>query len=190
MFHAMQTGIYEIRNAANGNRYVGSAVNFATRWSVHRVQLRRGTHHSPHLQASWNKHGEGAFEFRKLLVCKKSDLLMYEQRAIDVLSPAFNVAKVAGSCLGVKRSPETKAKLSALKIGNTHTLGYRHTPEALAKLSAGKIGNTHTRGKKRDPEAVAKTAAAHRGVKRGAAWKAKKWIKCPGAPIDSRRAEK
>jgi group I intron endonuclease len=160
------SGVYEIRNSENGNNYIGSAADLNVRLKLHRFYLRRGTHPNRHLQASWNKYGSDAFVFRTMLICASKDTLFYEQRALDVLKPAFNVRRIAHSNLGVKLSAETKAKISALRMGNQHTLGYRHSPESRAKISASKLGNTHTKGKKRDPAAVEKTAAAHRGMKR------------------------
>jgi hypothetical protein len=163
----VQTGVYEIVHTESGRRYVGSAVNFDGRWKAHRFHLARGTHHSRYLQSCWSKHGADAFAFRKTIICEPKDLLLYEQIAMDSLGPEFNTAKVAGSCLGLKHSAETKAKLSASKMGNTHTRGRSvHTPASRAKLAEAKMGNTHTKGKPRDPAAVAKTAAAHRGMKR------------------------
>ncbi len=55
--------IYKIRNVVNSKFYVGSAIDTRTRFRQHRRLLRKGTHHSKHLQASWNKYGEDAFKF-------------------------------------------------------------------------------------------------------------------------------
>lgn len=164
----MASGVYEIVNAVNGKRYIGSAVDFGARWRAHRGHLARGTHHSAHLQSSWAKHGAAAFTFRPILICAREHAVMYEQIAIDALRPAFNVAPVAGSCLGVKHTAETRAKMSAAKIGRISPTRGRsvHTQESRAAIAAGLTGNTHTKGRKRDPAAVAATAAGHRGMKR------------------------
>ena len=108
----MRTGVYEILNNTSGKRYVGSAVYFSARWGCHKRQLRAGTHHSAPLQRAWNKYGEAAFSFNKILVCRKEDLLLYEQHLIDALKPEYNVAKRAGSTLGVKATPNAKRLLS------------------------------------------------------------------------------
>ncbi len=162
----MASGVYEISCTATGKRYIGSAKSFSHRWKAHRFHLDRGTHHSPHLQAAWNKYGADSFAFRVLIISKPEHAVMYEQAAMDAFDPEFNVARIAGSCLGVKRSDETRAKLAAAKIGNQHTRGMKLSPEARAKIAAGKLGNTHTKGKPRSQEAVMATAAAHRGMKR------------------------
>lgn len=38
--------------------------------------------------------------------------------------------------LGLKRSPETRAKVSVARMGNKNFLGSKHTPETRAKMSA------------------------------------------------------
>lgn len=163
----MNSGIYQIRCKESGNLYVGSAVDFNNRWKMHLHLLNRGKHHSRHMQAAWIKYGESAFEFERLLICERKDLLMYEQIVLDAMSPEYNTAKIAGSCLGLRHSAETKAKQAAAKFGNKNTLGYRHTPEALKKLREKQLGvPSPTKGTRRSPEAIAATAAAHRGRKR------------------------
>ena len=106
----MHSGVYEIVNKATGKRYVGSAKRFKSRWKAHVTELRGNRHHAPYLQRSWNKYGEDAFEFRKLLVCSRQNLLLYEQILMDGLNPEYNVCKVAGSRLGVRL---TRAQVNA-----------------------------------------------------------------------------
>lgn len=185
------TGIYEIVNTVNGKRYVGSACSFHERWKLHRIHLRRGTHHSPHLQASWDKHGEAAFKFNRLLICSRQNLIMYEQAAMDALLPEFNVLKVAGSCLGHKHSAETRAKVSAAKMGNTATLGFKHSAETRAMQSAIHKGRpSPMKGRQRKPEAVAATAAAHRGMERSEETKSKIAAKAVGRKRSPESIEK
>lgn len=149
----MNTGIYQILNIINGKRYIGSAVNFDRRWKEHRKLLRKNKHHSRHLQSAWNKYGEDSFKFLPVLTCTKELLLIIEQRAIDLFHPEYNINPTAGSCLGVKRTDEAKAKMSEAKRG------IEFSPDHRAKLAEAK------RGKKKTPAAIEKTAAAHRGMK-------------------------
>ena len=110
----MNTGIYAIENTVNGKMYVGSAVNIGKRKTMHLRSLRKRVHHSLKLQRAYDKHGEEAFAFRPLLICRKEDLLFYEQSVLDKFDTAragYNIAPVAGSSLGIKRSEETKAKI-------------------------------------------------------------------------------
>lgn len=105
------SGVYQITCKPTGKIYVGSAVQFRRRWSLHRVQLRQGTHHSPHLQNAWNKHGADAFEFKVLLVCAPEMVVFYEQVMMDALKPSFNICPVAGSNIGMKHSDAAKENM-------------------------------------------------------------------------------
>lgn len=144
-----RSGIYAIRCIPSGRSYVGSAVDIAARWWEHRRGLKTNKHHSIALQRAWNQHGEEAFIFSRLLICAPSDLLFFEQRAFDVLKPAYNCAKIAGSQLGYKMSAESRAKMSAkakarpfnreafLK-GLQKRIGLKRSAEFRAAISAAK----------------------------------------------------
>lgn len=149
-----RSGVYEICNTTNGNRYVGSAVNLKKRLRYHRRHLRSETHGNAHLQNAWNKHGEEIFEFRTLLYCDEDMLLAYEQLAINQKSE-YNLYKIAGSPLGTECSPETRAKLSKANMGH----------EVSAETRA-KIGAAH-RGRKLSDEHKAKLGAASKGRNKG-----------------------
>lgn len=114
-----QTGIYAIRNITNGKCYVGQAVNIKERWRHHYRELRSSKHHCNHLQRAFNKYGEDSFEKIVLELCDQSILTTREQHWMDShkATGIYNTAQAAGSPLGIKRSKETKAKQSALKIG-------------------------------------------------------------------------
>lgn len=170
-----RSGVYEIVNSVNGKRYIGSASCFRTRWNGHKAELRRGVHHSQHLQAAWDKYGAQAFVFKPFLVCAPCDLLYYEQRAIDAIAPEYNYAKVAGSPLGVRHTAETKARISVAGIGRIVSAetrakisiankGKTLSPEHRAKISAAKMGNTYNRGRRHSVEARAHMSAAQKGL--------------------------
>ena len=116
-------GIYVITNAVNGKVYVGSAVNIPGRWRVHKSDLRRGVHHSSHLQAAWNKYGDAAFTFSVLeLVFNPADILQAEDKWIARLGATardkgYNICLRAGSQLGLKHSAEARQKMSAAGKG-------------------------------------------------------------------------
>lgn len=63
MSKSHQPVIYRIRNIVSGKFYVGSTINMKERTRTHRNKLRTGKHHTPHLQAAWNKYGEECFIF-------------------------------------------------------------------------------------------------------------------------------
>lgn len=98
----MYSGVYEVVNKVNGNRYVGATSHFRSRWKTHLNELRSGKHHAPGLQKDWNEHGADAFVFNKLLVCSSRNLLLYEQIYLDALQPEYNTCKVAGTRKGIK----------------------------------------------------------------------------------------
>src|SRR5579884_2546151 len=56
-------GIYAIVNTVTGERYIGSSSKITERFTDHRWNLRRGTHHSASLQKAWNTYGEDKFLF-------------------------------------------------------------------------------------------------------------------------------
>lgn len=181
----LDTGIYQIRNTATGKLYVGSAVSLRRRWCEHASLLRRGQHHSRHLQRAWNKRGPQAFVFEPLFICTKDMLLFYEQRAIDGLRPAYNGSPTAGNCLGVKHTDATRAKMRAANLGkklspehaaavSTARTGRKNTPEHNARIRAAALGRPVSEatkeklraanlGKKASSETRAKISAGNTG---------------------------
>jgi group I intron endonuclease len=114
------SGIYAIQHLATGRQYVGSSVSVEDRWLRHKRDLRKGLHHSAFLQRAWDKYGPDAFGFVILETCASPDLLAREQLFLDTLRPAFNEAKIAGNCLGVKHGPmpaERRAKIALAQRG-------------------------------------------------------------------------
>ena len=164
----MMSGIYQIRNLTNNKIYIGSARDLKARWRLHKTQLNSNSHHSSYLQNAYNKYEKDNFVFEILFTCSEDYLIRIEQYHINNYKPKYNICQVAGSCLGVKRSDETKAKISSLKIG------LRHSNETKAKLSKVKQGTTHSaitrqklsilsKGRKHTPEAIQKMRVAQLG---------------------------
>ena len=77
---AHPAGIYRIRNIATGKAYVGSSIRLRSRFSSHRSDLTRGTHHCQPLQRAWAKYGAAAFTFEVLAYCDPEQVLFFEQR--------------------------------------------------------------------------------------------------------------
>lgn len=132
--HVDQSGIYVI-TALSGSQYVGSAIHFGNRWKRHLTHLRSGNHHNSPLQRAFEKYGESGLSFDILQICAVEDLLENEQKAIDSLNPEYNICRVAGSQLGIKRSPETSAKMSEAQRRRAPP-----TAETLEKMRAARIG--------------------------------------------------
>lgn len=174
-----RSGIYRIVHRDSWRAYVGSAVNIRRRWNVHRQVLRRGTHHSSKLQRAWSKYGEDAFDFQVIFYCEPLQLLPLEQSILDICTPAFNCNPNARSWLGRKHSPETRAKLSKMKLGvptgRTHVtseetrakisaarVGQRPNETTLAKLRAARIGKRPAQGMVHSEEVRSRMSASHR----------------------------
>ena len=126
-----RSGIYVLESPTG--QYLGSAVYLARRKAGHFSKLRRGCHPNAILQNAWNKYGGGLI-FRPLLICAKDQLLFFEQRAIDVLKPRYNICPRAGSHLGLKRSPESCARMATAQTGK------KQSAETKAKRAAALIG--------------------------------------------------
>jgi len=90
----MKTGIYRIRNIINGHTYIGSAKNINRRWQRHRSALIHDRHENIHLQRAWNKYGKDMFIFEILEECLINDLLIIEQKYLD-LNPEYNIGKTS-----------------------------------------------------------------------------------------------
>lgn len=107
------------------------------RWREHRRRIANGTHHNEIISRAWKKHGEDAFEFKPLFVCRTEDLLFYEQRAIDALKPEYNICAVAGSMLGVKRKPFSAEHRAALSLARKLRPKETRTEEQRKRISEG-----------------------------------------------------
>jgi hypothetical protein len=80
--------------------------------------------------------------------------------ALDVAAKGYNICPTAGSALGRKATPETRAKMRVAYTPERRAAQaeraakYKHAPEALAKMSAAATGRKHS------PEARVKVSAA------------------------------
>jgi group I intron endonuclease len=144
--------------------------------------LANGRHGNGPLSNACKKYGIDQLKFEVVLYCDKADLLMYEQRAIDLLKPEYNIFKVAGSPSGYKHTPEAIEKIRAAsknmslevreklrQIGRVRTFSPEHrarigaanarrviTDESRAKMSA----SNNSKGRKFSEEARANMRAA------------------------------
>jgi group I intron endonuclease len=114
-----ESGIYAIRNTINNKVYVGQSVNIKKRIQQHFSELIDGHHHCFHLQSAFNKYGANSFENKILELCGKEIITIREQYWMDSFGSlqTYNTAKAAGSPLGIKRSKESRDKMSLAKIG-------------------------------------------------------------------------
>lgn len=133
------SGIYAIVHIETGRQYIGSAVNIAQRWKIHRHGLSHKKHHSAVMQRAWDKYGAEAFSFVVLeVVDNKADLLKREQHWIDTsacLAPnGFNICPTAGSSFGRVFSQETRKKMSDSRMGK------RPSDESRRRMSEARTG--------------------------------------------------
>ena len=111
-------GIYKIINKLNGDCYIGSSIKLKDRRSRHFRDLKNGVHHSIVLQRAVDKYEIENFEFEIIEECSKEELLIKEQYYMDLLSPKYNICKIAGSPLGTKQSKEACEKKRKYAIEN------------------------------------------------------------------------
>jgi group I intron endonuclease len=167
----MSSGIYAITCATTGKQYVGSAVNIAARWRVHKCLLQQDKHHSIKLQRVFNKYGAEAMEYSVLeAVDDKTKLVEREQAHMDALKPWMNMNPRAASALGSRRSEEQKRQLSIAQKEASKT---RRNPlkgtkgmlsaETIEKIRAARAKQVMPKGRKFSDEHRAKLSAAKAG---------------------------
>ena len=163
----LESGIYRILNTATGKAYYGSSACLRNRWRRHLLDLRKGQHHSRHLQRAWNKYGEAAFVFEVLVHTAEEHLFALEQVFLNMHPKSYNAFRDAKGPRGHKFSAETCRRMGESRRGKPrgpmseeqrqllreiHT-GMGHTLESRKKMSASRMGM------KRAPEATAKMIA-------------------------------
>jgi group I intron endonuclease len=172
------SGVYKITLIENGRLYIGSASDIYSRWRWHRssqVQL---------IGKMIKKYGKDAFIFEILEEVEpiKESLEEREQYYLDTIQPfpwnnnrGFNLSPTAYTPLGVKRSEETKKKISESWHNNRGVTYFKQLsenikgdknpakrPEVRKKISEAMTGKTW----KHDKERMEKHVAARKGVRR------------------------
>lgn len=180
--------IYKIINTVNGKFYVGSTTNTRERFRTHRNRLRKGKHHTKHLQSAWNKYGETAFIFHVIeTVPEGQSLREAEDRWLAEHvgqphcynkskysdTPMRGIAKEDHPSFGRPKSEEERQAISrtlkefyAQDITNHPRFGKEHSEETKEKIRQAKLSSP-TRawlGKERSEETKAKIGDAQRGV--------------------------
>lgn len=130
----MQSGIYQIKNKANGKVYIGSSKNLKRRFSQHKRQLNNNYHDNRHLQYSFNKYGQNNFEFHIIEITNLEEMLEREEFWINHLKSydsnyGYNRSRTAVS---PSLSDEGKKKLSEERKGkNNPFYGKTHSEESI-----------------------------------------------------------
>jgi group I intron endonuclease len=130
-----KSGIYIIKTKVNNRFYIGSAINLYSRMHTHLTHLKQNKHCNLKLQRFVNKYGIENLFFECIELCDKENLITKEQFYIDTLKPFYNIAKIAGSTLGIKITKEQSEKLSKLRKGKQNSLGRKYSKETIIKMS-------------------------------------------------------
>ena len=135
------SGIYKIQNKVNGKFYIGQTTkSFEDRWDEHRKDLNGDRHHNLHLQRSWKKYGEEAFEFSAWLeTCPDENVLNFWEKAAigddyNDRSRCYNLKEGGGNG---RHSEETKKKMSEILTGR------KRSEEAKKNMSKVKLGENN-----------------------------------------------
>ena len=116
-----KSGIYKFVNKLSGSFYIGSAKNLRTRiYSYLQLSILLKGKNNSIITRALIKYGYSNFSLEILEYCDVSKLIEREQYYFDLLEPDYNIAKVAGSTIGVPRSEEFKNKLRELRKGKVH----------------------------------------------------------------------
>lgn len=132
----MNSGIYKITNKSTQKFYIGSSINIKSRLNKHRYHLKNNTHHSDHLQRSYNKYGKEKFVFEileEISILKNETKEQFKKRLVegreqyylDTLKPwdpkiGYNVYKFANSSKDANN--ETIKKCIISKLGNKNPM--------------------------------------------------------------------
>jgi group I intron endonuclease len=143
-----KSGIYMWTNKLTGDIYIGQSADISKRFknyfNLSYIKSKNGFR----ISRALIKYGYSNFSVTVLEYCNKFDLLVREQYYFDILSPQYNILKIAGSSEGFKHSEETKAKISkALKgvyIGEKSALfGHLIAEETKKQMSLKKAGESN-----------------------------------------------
>src|SRR5690606_21190396 len=113
-----KAGIYLWTHKESGKKYIGSAVDLSKRLSKYYSPLELKVADN-YISRAIICHSHSAFSLSILEYINISNLskekareliLSREQYYIDSLTPEYNISPIAGNCLGIKHSEETKEK--------------------------------------------------------------------------------
>lgn len=131
------SGVYMILHRDSGKRYIGSSYQVPKRLAEHKKLLLKNKHHSIILQRAWNKYGEVAFDFYKIISCPSEFCIYYEQIAMDEYRVShrefgYNVRPLAHSNKGLKQTEaqkETHRKIMRERYKDPEYRKKRNVPE-------------------------------------------------------------
>lgn len=140
--------VYLIKCSNTDKVYVGSCIFKASRKSGHFGHLKRGTHHSIHLQRAYDKHGESAFSFE--VVETVEDVLFLRAREQFWMwrqdGRLYNTLLKVDDCRGKKMDQKFKDGIRKRMTGNTLRRGTKMPAESKLAISRSLKGNTRRTG--------------------------------------------
>ena len=145
--------VYKITNTLNEDFYIGSSTNLYKRYYTHMNHMRKGIKSCVILNRAAKKYDEKNFSFEILAKCPIEYVIKLEQWFITNLKPHYNVAKIAGSNFGIKRTEEVKLKKSISQKENWKDDDYRS--KHLENLSKNwKSGASHRMAKLTEEQVI------------------------------------
>jgi group I intron endonuclease len=130
------SGVYKIVCSPTKKVYIGSSQNLHKRHQDHFAMLRKGTHNNAYLQRAYTKHGDDSFLFEVIELVLSPFLADREQVWINRFKAAnpkygYNLRPIADSNIGIKTSPETRAKLRVFNKNKWKNPEFREKMAAL-----------------------------------------------------------
>ena len=156
----MQVAVY-MATAPTGERYIGVTSQVPRkRWRFHVSTARRGVSACKRLAAAIVQHGMTEANFTVIGTFSSLETAKAcERDLVEKTCPELNMTR-GGDCRP-PHTPESKAKLSAAHMGNTHAAGHKHSAETRARMSAVHTGKKFP-GRKLSAETRAKISAGLR----------------------------
>jgi group I intron endonuclease len=127
----------------NGKRNVGSAVDFRKRMISYYSLKHLASNTCMAICRALKKFGHSNFGLEILEYCEPSVAITREQYYLDLLYPEYNILKIAGSSLGRNHSEVSRGKISAAMKGIGK--GIKKSVETKAKMSASKMANSNSK---------------------------------------------
>lgn len=164
--------VYLARNRVNNKRYVGKTTKTLSK----RARQHIKPSHPTLFHKAITKYGPENFEWTVLFEGDDNkELMRVEVAMIAMLQTkmprGYNLTHGGEGTLGYEPTAESRARMSASLMGNTHTKGHKLTAEHCAKMSASQRGikrTLETRERMSKPKSLemrAKLSAARRGMK-------------------------
>lgn len=130
------SGIYGISNLVNGKIYIGKSLYLRKRFNYHEAMLKKNKHPNAHLQSSFNKYGEEAFEFRVFENCQLKDLPSKEQLWVNLhKGRLYNHVLEVENCESSWAARKRMSLAAKTKGSNNPFFGKKHTNSSKRKMS-------------------------------------------------------